>query len=166
MRAIVPTQITTVEDKLFGSFTIRQFMLLAAPIALFILTLVFLPPRTGIVAYKVVICGIAAVVMMPMAIKIKGKLLVDWFGIAARYMTRPRYYVYDKNTSYLRSMPEETQATVVKQDKAVGVRNLLIAKKLPQKERLRLQSLIDQGLSVNVEVGKKGKLHVIVAEKE
>jgi len=166
MRAIVPTQITTVEDKLVGGLTVRQFMLLAVPVALFILLLVLLPPRADIVAYKVVISTLVAFVAMPLAIKIKGKLLLDWLIVIMRYMARPRYYVYDKNTSYLRAMPKESQKAKIEKKKIIRAHDLFAAKTLPAKERLRLQSLIDQGMSVSVEVSKKGELHVIVTEKK
>lgn len=166
MRAIVPTQITTVEDKLVGGFTVRQFMLLAVPITLFILLLVLLPPRADVVTYKVVISCLVAFIAMPLAIKIKGKLLLDWLIVVIRYMARPRYYVYDKNTSYLRAMPREPRKTKAEQKKVAKTHDLFEAKTLPAKERLRLQSLIDQGMSVSVEVSKKGELHVIVTEKK
>ena len=166
MRAPVPTQITTVEDKLVGSFTIRQFMLLAVPVAFFILILVLMPPRADIVTYKVIISGLVAFIAMPMAIKIKGKLLLDWLLIAIRYMSRPQYYVYDKNTTYLRNMGNKPKKVVAEIKQSAETRNLFAAKILPPKERLRLQSLIEQGLSVNIEVGKKGELHVVVTEKE
>ena len=166
MRAIVPTQITTVEDKLVGGFTMRQFMLLAVPMALFILLLVLLPPRADIVAYKVVISCVVAFIVMPLAIKVKGKLLLDWLVVFMRYMARPRYYVYDKNTSYLRAMPKEPKKAKAEEKQTTESRDLFAAKMLPAKERLRLRSLIDQGMSVSVEVDKKGELHVIVTEKK
>lgn len=166
MRASVPTQITTVEDKLVSSFTIRQFMLLAVPIAFFILILVLMPPRADIVAYKVIASGFVAFIAMPLAIKIRGKLLLDWLFIAFRYMSRPQYYVYDKNTSYLRDMGEKPKKVAAESKELTETRDLFASKMLPPKERLRLQSLVEQGLSVNIEVGKRGELHVVVTEKE
>ena len=104
MRATVPAQITTVEDKLTDFLSVRQFAILMVPAVISIMTVISLPPFSMMSPYKWFIIGAACILLVPLTIRLKGKILLDWLVIYLRYMGRPRYYVFDKNTSFLRDI--------------------------------------------------------------
>jgi hypothetical protein len=101
---VIPAQITTVEDKIAGNLGVSQLLLLAAPIfggsALFVV----FPPFFGYAVYKIVLIVCLTVICNMLAIRIKGTIVLRWVMILAGYMLRPRYYVFDKNSDYLREV--------------------------------------------------------------
>lgn len=99
---IVPAQVTTIEDRVAGSLGLSQVLLLTVPVfggsALFVI----LPPFFNYAVYKVVVIVCFAVLCGLLAIRIKGKILLQWLVVIMRYNLRPRYYVYDKNDMFMR----------------------------------------------------------------
>ena len=100
--AIVPAQITTVEDKVAGNLSVQQLVLLMFP--LFVSGGVFavLPPSFGLVVYKFCIVAFIALVCLASALRIKGTLVVYWIVRLMRYGIRPRTYVYVHADTYMR----------------------------------------------------------------
>jgi len=102
---VVPAQITTVEDRIAGPLGISQILLLTVPIfggsALF----VFLPPFFSYATYKVVAIAVFVAICSLLAIRIKNRILLSWFTLLLHYNLRPRYYVFSKNSMYLREQP-------------------------------------------------------------
>ena len=91
-----------------------------------------------------------------MAIRIKGKIILQWVMIIARYNARPRFYLYDKNNLYLRPRFE-------KQAKTISTKQPLVAKKILQLPKVsvpdlvRAQALVsDPRANLHLEVRKKG----------
>ncbi len=119
--AIVPAQITTVEDKVAGNLSVQQLVLIVFP--LFVAGGVFalLPPSFGLVVYKFCIVSLIASVCLASAIRIKGTLVVYWIVRLMRYGIRPRTYVYVHADSYMREsirMKDKHDAQTV--DEQVG----------------------------------------------
>ena len=101
---VIPAQITTVEDKIVGSLNLMQIMMLMAPV--FFMTLVYavFPPSMSFVAYKLTLSAIFFVICVTLSLRIKGKIVIHWLSILIRYNLRSKYYIYNKNESYLRTL--------------------------------------------------------------
>lgn len=99
---VVPAQVTTVEDRIMGTLSFSQLILLIIPVftggGLYLLA----PPLFGSNVYKYILITTIALVSMTLAIRIKGKILAYWIVIILRYNLRPKYYLFNKNTSALR----------------------------------------------------------------
>lgn len=113
---IVPAQVTTVEDKITGNLGLSQLVLLVLPVfggsALF----VALPPFFSYATYKVVLIVCFAVLCGVLAIRIKGKIILMWLAAIIRFNVRPRYYLFDKKSAYLR---EESVAKEITKKKEI-----------------------------------------------
>jgi len=103
---IVPAQITTVEDKIAGSLTLSQLLLLAASVFGGSILYIVFPPELRFSSYKIVLSVGLFLCFGIMAIRIKGKILLLWVILILRYNFRSRYYVLDKNDTYLRNMED------------------------------------------------------------
>ena len=99
---VVPAQITTVEDKIAGNLSFNQLLLLTTPVFLTGAIFAFLPPFMNFRGYKLSFCLVLSVVCMTLAIRLKGKILLQWLVVIARYNARARYFIYNKNDMYLR----------------------------------------------------------------
>lgn len=161
---IVPAQITTIEDKVAGNLSFTQLMLLVAPVFLSGLTYAFLPPFVTFSAYKISIVGVIALVCATMAIRIKGRLVLDWLIVRAKYNARPEIYVHGINSIYLRDtsvqntkkeQPTESEetTTVIQYEKP----------KLPRLVRLE-EALITPEADFHFRINKKGGLNVHIKE--
>lgn len=113
---VVPAQVMTVEDKIIGGLGMKQLILLG--IGLLGSGGIFLgmAPTNKLSVLKLLIIIALNVVATGGAIRFKGDLLLRWAAVAITYMLRPRHWVYDKNTLYLRPV-EKTVAT--EEEKAV-----------------------------------------------
>jgi len=164
--SIVPAQITTVEDKIAGNLTVQQAAYLGVPVLFGFIAAVLFPPSGEFPAYKIVLIAIVFVLSALLAVKIKGRIVAQWLVLLAKFAARPRYFVYDKNSSYLR--PERVQ----KSNEIVGKEIVEVKKKpsvqplkMAQHEVVRLEQFArDSRAGVKFEVGKKGKLYVHVTE--
>ncbi len=163
--SIVPAQITTVEDKIAGNVSVQQAMLLGIPILFgFIIALVF-PPSGQFVAYKIAIVLGLFVVCGSLAIRIKDRIVAQWLKLFVIYSARPLYYIYDKNSSYLRNtetidaINEEIVTTQPIRKPIVTMNNI------SPKEFIRLEQFTnDVRAGMKFEIGKKGELNVRVTE--
>ncbi len=159
--SIVPAQVTTVEDKIAGNVSIQQAMLLGTPIICgFIIALVFSP--SGLfVTYKITIMLVLFVICGSLAVRIKDKIIAKWLKLLLIYYARPLYYVYDKNSTYLRN--HEEQEIVIESIKEV--RPVKKPIHISPKEFIRLEQFAtDVRADMKFEVGKKGELNVRVTE--
>lgn len=116
---IVPAQITTVEDTIAGNLNLAQILLFVG--ALFYSTFIFavLPAKFHLTTYKVPFILIGCLSFISLAIRIKGRIVFDWMIILARYHFRPRYYVFDKNTIYLRNNIHELPESIKKSERVI-----------------------------------------------
>jgi hypothetical protein len=163
--SIVPAQITTVEDKIAGNISVQQAILLGIPILLgFILALGF-PPTGQLAGYKSISLLIIFLICGSLAIRIKERIVGEWLRLFITYSLRPLYFIYDKNTTYLRpivEMPKEYTTIEVKENQKPLQFPL---SSLSIKERTRLEQLVeDAGSNVTFEVDRKGGLHVRITQ--
>jgi hypothetical protein len=163
--SVVPAQIITVEDKIVGNISIQQAMLLGAPILVgFIIALIF-PPSGQFVAYKITIVIILFILCGSLAIRIKERIAVQWLKLFVAYSARPLYYVYDKNSVYLRNT--ETMEVIPKETKDIRLnkKRTFTTNNISPKEFARLEQFAtDTRAEMKFGIGKKGELNVHITE--
>ena len=161
----VPAQITTVEDKIAGNLGLNQLVLLAAPVFVAGAMFMLLPPFVKVTPLKVILSTVIFVVSASMAIRIRGKLLVEWAVVLLRYNVRPRYSVFNKNDMYLRAKQVEPSEEPAEEKTTNKTKRLLTAlPKLPVPIVARLEAAIrDPRANFSIEK-RKGKLHVHITE--
>jgi len=164
---VVPAQVTTVEDRIMGTLSFSQLMLLIIPVFMGGGLYMLAPSLFGSDIYKYVIIGIVALACTILAIRIKGKILAYWIVIILRYNLRPKYYLFNKNTTTLR----EDYANVVATPKAGAERsNLKERSKLPHLELHEMSDLMakleNPAAKLRFETNRKGGLYVRLTEIE
>jgi len=107
----VPAQITTVEDKVFAGLTPLQLTLMAIPLCIGFLAYAALPPNFHMVVYKLAGVIFLELIGLIASLRIKDEVLLRLVVTRLHYNLRPRYYVYDKNDSYLRNIPQAVTLT-------------------------------------------------------
>lgn len=162
---IVPAQITSVEDKISGSLTFKQLLLMIAPVFISMALFVFLPPFAGYKVYKLVLSIAIAVICLVLALRIKGRLIVDWMVILSRYNLRPTYFIYNKNDSTARTVIAKKQPRTTELKEPVK-------QAMPQRqfayntgdEMSFEERLINPAANLHFTFSKKGGLRVHVKE--
>ncbi len=101
---IIPAQITTVEDMIAGNLNFAQINLLILPILLSGANYVLIPVAMKLSVIKLSISFITFLVCLILAIKIKGKIILQWVLILVRFNMRSKYYVFDKNARAMREI--------------------------------------------------------------
>jgi hypothetical protein len=160
--AIVPAEITSVEDRVAGSLSMSQLLLLAMPVFGGSLIYVLLPPLLSGSSFKIALIAALAAVFGILAIRIKDQLLLFRLIVLIRYNLRPRFYIFNKNDLYLRatpkSVPEEAPAketTPVKQKESATELQLDIA------DVVKLEQLMaNPEANVRFVTNRKGELSV------
>lgn len=163
---VVPAQVTTVEDRVAGNLGVSQLFLLTIPVFVGSALYVLLPPFFSYAVYKVVIILCLLVLALILAVRIKGKIVLQWLIIVIRYNLRPRYVVFDKNDSYLRDIktPAETTETLAVtslQESTTPSSTPLIAE-IIQAE----QTINNPEANLRIKINRKGKLSVHLSEVE
>ena len=163
---VVPAQVTTVEDRIMGSLGFSQLALLVIPIFLAAGVFIVLPPVMHGSLYKYAISGAAALVMGMLAIRIKNKIVLLWLVTILRYNLRPKYYLFNKNTSLYRDNPlpriqVETEAT----SQPAAQAKVVTLPRLALKDSARVLEIIGrQDSNLRFEMTKKGGLRVRFTE--
>ena len=164
--AIVPAQVTTIEDKVAGGLGLQQLVLLVTPIILFGVMYGILPPNFTLVAYKLILAIVLGVCIGLLAVKVKGLLVLQWVLILSRYLARPQLYLFDKRSLAAR------QARDVQQPEAVVVSNTELRWHPPVlnvavHERVALEALINgPDAKLHFKTDKKGRLRVAISKVE
>lgn len=160
----IPAQITTVEDTIAGNLTITQLILLMLPLFWSMVVFTLFAPTMHVALYKLFLITPVSVLSLTLAVRVKGKLVLTWVILLLRFSTRPGYYVYDKNDSYLRNTYED------KEKKTKRLRNVRSQKHTAQTKNappltvgdiVRLHGMLSQpDYSFSVRPAKKGGLSV------
>lgn len=162
----VPAQVTTVEDRIAGRLGLTQLLLLITPIFGGSAIFVVFPPFFTYAVYKAVLITCVAALCALLAIRIKGKILLFWAITLLRYNMRPRYYLFNKNSTHEREivMPTEIEdaledGTIAQTVKPLPKASLTIA------ERVQIESLLaDPTANIHFTANKKGELSVHLTE--
>lgn len=98
--AIVPAQVTTVEDKVAGNLGLTQLVLLVAPLFIGSGIYALFPPVLELSLFKIVATVLLGMACCSLAIRIHGELLLHWVIALTKYNSRPRYYVASRNSTF------------------------------------------------------------------
>lgn len=162
---VIPAQVTTVEDRIMGTLSFSQMILLVLPVFLSAALFAALPPVMSGSLCKYILMATLASVCCILAIRIKGKILAFWFIIILRYNLRPKLYLFDKNTTVYREQYEtsQTEEPVVEDDK--NAKTMTTSSHLPFDEAMKLVARLENPTSsLRFETTKKGALHVRFTE--
>jgi hypothetical protein len=161
----VPAQITTVEDKIAGELSLVQLLLLVTPIFGGATIFVVLPPFFASAPYKIVVIVCIAVLFATLAIRIKGKIILTWLLILARYNTRPRYYLFNKNDTHMRDIPKpEAPQEIIEETESKKTARVPLPS-LSTAELVQVEQLIaSPEANLHFRTDKKGALSVHITE--
>lgn len=158
---VIPAQITTVEDKIAGNFSLTQIIILLTPVLFTTLIYALMPPTMMFVWYKLALTAVFLAICIVLAIRVKGKIIASWIVVLARFNLRPKYYVFNKNEVFVRRIIKPKLEKAPKNE-VVGViedGEEYIAPSI--KDLLQLNHLIqNKGFGLSYKTGKKGGLHV------
>ncbi len=165
---VIPAQITTVEDKIAGNFNLTQILLLMLPVFWAAAIYSLLSPGLQFAWYKLPVILIVFVLCVLLSLRIKGKVLLNWLILIFRYNARPKYYVFNKNENFMRTLnlplfekKEKALAskTPVKKEVKRGAPSFSI------RDLVRFENLItNPKYSFSLKSGKKEGLHVAVEQ--
>lgn len=143
---IIPAQITTVEDKIAGSLSMTQVLILMFPVLWTALIYILLAPSMKLVGYKLSLILVVTIVCLILALRIKDKIVAEWFGVLISYRLRPKYWLLNKNDTTNRTidipeLPVEHILTKKHTKKSIKVS----APDIDLLDQLRLEHLISSG---------------------
>ncbi len=155
--AIVPAQITSVEDKIIGNLSFSQVMLLICPVFITAASFIFLPPFTSYKTYKLIISLLIATTCIALAVRVKNRLVIEWLSILIRYNSRP--------TLYLQSLPDPVKhqkdpRAIKPKTKTKAIKQQLLENPLDSQFQYLEQLLADQGARLRLTTTKSGDLRV------
>ena len=165
---VIPAQITTVEDKIAGNLNLTQILLLMLPVFWTAGVYTLLSPRLEFIWYKMPLVFVVSIFCGVLSLRIKDKVLLHWLVIIFRYNTRPKYYVFNKNENFLRTLDLPSF-----EKKEAASNKLSVDKEIKEEEAgfsirglVRLENLIaNPKYSFSLKSGKKGSLHVAIEQK-
>lgn len=167
---VIPAQITTVEDKIAGSLSMTQVMLLMVPVIFTTIAYTILPQRMHIEVYKIVLVLIVLLISLILSLRIKDKVVLSWLAVLLRYNVRARYYIFNKNDTYLRDivLPKTHKKQTMLLEKAISKNEAKLKAKLPHiQDSLKIKNFIkNPNYSLSVRPNKKGGLYVAVNKIE
>jgi len=157
---VVPAQITTVEDKIAGSITLPQLILLVIPLITSTAVYASIGPRLHFTVIKTSLILLQFMVFDILAIRFRGKILGDWLVIYLRFAARPRLYIFTKNDTVGRDIaitkPEKDTKEV-----PTAVEEKFISAELSLSQRMKLDRIFaEEKLSVRFRIAGKGGLDV------
>ncbi len=162
----VPAQVTTVEDKIAGNLNLAQLLLLAASVFTGFALYILVPPGMKFSIPKILLCIVVMLIFASLAIRVRGRILALWIGTMLRYNLRPRYYVFNKNQSYLRDIPKKSQEET-KTKKADQPEEITMKPKfeIPLPQVVQLETVVaDPRARLTFQTDKKGALSVRITE--
>jgi len=164
--AIVPAQVTTVEDKVAGNLSLTQLILLAAPVFISGVLYGVLPKAFEPEVYKFILIALIMLSFGVMALRIRGVLVFEWIRLLARYNKRPHYYVFNKNDAYLRRLPEPTRKEATPAVEVKAAHQQMPLPSFSTFERARFEELVTSSSTrlAFKRTNKKGNLHVTLEE--
>jgi hypothetical protein len=164
-QTIVPAQITTVEDRIFGNISFQQLGLLLAPVLCGILIFALLPPVVHFTPYKLLIILVLAIIFWTAAIRFYDKLLIYWVVLIYQYKNRPKYYVHDVNDAHLRRSARTERTKPVEAITPKVVKKTIAVPEVALHDAIRIRELMnDPRASLRFMKNKRGELHAIINE--
>ncbi|MFA4996430.1 MAG: PrgI family protein [Patescibacteria group bacterium] len=163
---VVPAQITTVEDRIAGNLTFTQIIMLIVPLITSTIVYILIPPRSGFTTFKIVLIVLQFMVFGTLAIRVRGKILIEWLAIYLKYKLRPRIYIFTKNDQAGR------EAVIIEEKEKKVVEKLPVIEKLKSVDNSThfnpdARRLLDNStLSFRFGISKKGGIDVSITPSE
>lgn len=162
---VVPAQVTTVEDRILGSLSFSQMMLVVGPIFIGAGMFASLPPVMEGSPYKYIMIALLISMGSMLAIRIKGKIIALWLVVIVRYNLRPKYYLFNKN-SYVNRRDYSVASQQLDEDEPAETESSVVSRlSLPETIKA-LAAISDSSSKVQFITTKKGGLHVRLTEIE
>jgi hypothetical protein len=165
-QTVVPAQITSVEDKITGNLTIKQLILLTSPIFIDLILYIVFPPFTRINLFKLIIAALIDILFWISAIRFKGKMLIVWWIIIAKYNSRPAHYIFNKNTTHTRNfyMPDRNNQQQ-REEPSIKIATKKSPRNISVEEAINIGNLIkDTNLRLSFISSKKAGLNVHITQ--
>jgi hypothetical protein len=106
-QTVVPAQILTVEDKIAGSLSMRQLILIGTGVIGSGGIYLVMEPSNKASLLKALLLLAFNAATLGSAVRYKGSLLMDWAFVGLVYTFRPRHWIYDKQSTYLRDTEQQ-----------------------------------------------------------
>lgn len=159
--AIVPAQVTTVEDRIAGNFTFAQLLIVMFAGGLATMVYLLVAPKYHFNPLKLIAILTIVSSIAPLAIRFRGKIVAEWLVILARFWQRPQRYIFTKNdreeelTVTAEVIPTETKPAVSVEASTDSV---------TVEDHTKLRELLNNpDFAVRFVVAEKGGLNVSVA---
>jgi len=157
---VIPAQITTIEDRIAGSFSLTQIMFLLSPVFFASAVFVLFPPSMHLTIAKILTSLVFALIAIILSLRVKEKLVIHWIGVLLRYNVRPKFYIFNKNDGFMR--PVEAVKTNSGVDKAIKAeKTVKRAKGFDIAGLVKLDEILSSDHSqIKFTPNRKGGLHV------
>lgn len=162
----VPAQVTTVEDRIMGNLGFSQLVLIILPIFVSAGLYIALPPIMHGSVYKYIVMAVVAIISGILAIRIRGKIILLWLMTIIRYNTRPKFYVFQKNSDLRDQYQSQTMETVMEVKDQSTIKDSPSPKLAFHDAAYVLETINNPESNLRFEMTKKGGLHVRLTEIE
>lgn len=142
---IIPAQITTIEDKIAGSLSLTQILILIIPIFWTAIIYVGIGPTMKVTPLKISLVLVVLFICLLLIIRIKDKIVANWLAVIVRYQNRPRYWLYNKNDLTNRIVDIPVEVVTQKTEKVVATQPDTVPTNVNVAELVRLEQLIRRG---------------------
>lgn len=171
---VIPAQITTVEDKIAGSLNLTQIVLLMIPVIWAATLYTVFPPQFQLIWYKLPFFFLISAICLILALRIKGKVVLNWLMVVLKYNIRPKYYLFNKNDISLRDiyLPEYEKkpsklsvlfTKLAKSEKNQGIK--IPAKSFGIEDLMKLKDFLhNPNYSLSLKPDNKGGLYVALEQ--
>lgn len=167
---VIPAQITTVEDKIAGNLNLTQIVLLMIPVFWLMIVYTLFFPQMQVTLYKLPLIVVVLITCFALAIRVKGKVMLNWLIILFKFNIRPKYYLFNKNDDFERVM-NLPSLEKVKRKTSVKSLSKQEEKSIPSGisfgDIVRLEHIIaNPKISFSMRTNKKGGLYVAFEQKQ
>lgn len=158
---VVPAQITTVEDRITGSLTLPQIVLLVMSMVIGALIYAVVMPKMHIGSIKLTLIIIEFIFFGGLALRFNGKIVGEWLVIYLRYNSRPRRYIFTRNDTTHRQVIVEKMIKTKTNEQTQDNEIKKTDKPLTLLEELHIGKIFDNSdISISFKPSKKGGLDV------
>jgi hypothetical protein len=161
--AIVPAQVTSIEDLIVANLSLTQIILLIVPVFMAVFVFAGLPPVMHLKPYKLVVLILLSLPEATLAIRIRGQLVLKWLAVLLAYQIRPRVYLLSQRSGKCTCLVEKTIVTTPKPNTDTAVKTLRTHQLLPQ-QNIEINDFLS-GKQIKFIRGKKGLFSAIIEVK-
>lgn len=155
--AIVPSEVTSLEDTIAANLSLSQVILLTTPVFIIAFTVAALPPEMHLSIYKLLLSFFVSVPFLILAIRVKRRLVLGWLTLALTYINRPHKYLFTGPNSKCECQSRANQE-IVDEEQPLLVSSKVKCKALRPAELVAMDLYLSQW-KVNYFTDREGKLN-------